>query len=284
MRLWAAAAVFALGCSTPAPAGGVSPDDKEDRGGGSEEEVAKPRLQYRGGPVLHDPVQVHIYWGSYWMAGKGSGEADVLDAFAASVGESSWYAITAEYGDLTGMTGKVVAGDSLVVAEDPGAQVSDRAIRSFILELIEAGDLSWNPEAIYTVFTPPGTVQSTPWGKTCDAICAYHYHFKGEINGVEESVVYAAVPYGECPDGCGGTGTRVQTRALDQMTSSLSHEIAESVTDPHINAWTRPGGIDEIADLCETSFAADFGGGEKYKVQELWSNLAGGCLREATLP
>ena len=235
-------------------------------------------IPYKGGPVLHAPRAVHIYWGAWWNGAEGKKERAVLDAFARKVGDSDWYQITAEYADAHGAPGAPELGAS-VVADDsePGEAVTDRGVRKFVLAELAAGAVDWGNEAMYVVFTPPHTVVSTPWGKTCDALCGYHYKFAGTVAGRTRDVKYLLIPHGDCNDGCSSPGVHANGAALDQMTVTLSHELAETVTDPDINAWTGPRGDPEIADLCEGGFVADWDG-QRFAVQDLWSNGALTCV------
>jgi hypothetical protein len=232
-------------------------------------------IPYKGGPVLHAPREVNIYWGGYWNGAAGRKEHAVLDDFADRAGASDWYQILAEYPDDRGAAGPSALGASVVVDDsEPPAAVSDRGIRKLVSGAIAAGTVDWRGETIYVVFTPPGTVVSTPWGKTCDAICGYHYKFRDGSRDVK----YALIPHGDCHDGCSAPGAHANGATLDQMTVTLSHELAEAVTDPDIDAWTGPRGDPEVADLCNSGFVADWDGA-RFAVQDLWSNAALACVQ-----
>jgi hypothetical protein len=236
-------------------------------------------IKYKGGPVMHDPVVIDIYWGSWWQGDEGAADIAVLDELVKKAGESKWWALAAEYPDADGPPGTLQAGDSVIVTDEPGDVVTDRHLRSFIVDQITNDVLAWDDQSLYVVFTPPGTVVSTPWGKSCEAICAYHYHFSATIDGKKRDVKYASIPYGACPADCGVKGVSANGKALDQMTVDLSHELMESVTDPDINAWTGPHGEDEVADRCDSGFVATWSG-SKFAVQDIWSNAAMACARE----
>jgi hypothetical protein len=244
--------------------------DKEDR---------TQAIPFRGGAVLSAPKEVHLYWGGYWNGPDGRHERAVLDAFARAAGTSDWYQILTEYRDSRGAPGASVAGASVVIDDsEPGDLVSDRGVRKFVLGELAAGRVAWSTQAIYFVFTPPGTVTSTPWGKTCAAICGYHYRFQGTVFGQGRDVKYALIPYGDCPFDCSSAGVAANGPALDQMTVTLSHELAEAVTDPDITAWTGPRGDPEVADLCDGGFVAEWDGA-RFAVQELWSNAELACVK-----
>ena len=76
--------------------------------------------------------------------------------------------------------------------------------------------------------------------------------------------------------------------ADDEVTGVIAHELAESATDPLLNAWIAPSGPGgrEIGDLCAVDYptgpwndqAADMDlNGDHYLVQQLWSNAVKTC-------
>jgi hypothetical protein len=239
-------------------------------------------VPYRGGLILHEPAVANLYWGSYWNGDKGQHEQAVIDKFIELAGDSSWYGILAEYPDNQGAAAPVRAWGREVIDADPGAKISDRGVRKFIDKVFgEPDGVSWNDQVVYVVYTPPGTVTSTPWGATCDAVCGYHYKYTSTaaVPGHTVVVNYAVIPYGECPDGCAAKGAHANGTALDQMTVVLSHEVAEAITDPVMTAWTTGKGENEVGDLCDTGSVAEWGS-ERFAVQDLWSNSAKACVSE----
>lgn len=69
------------------------------------------------------------------------------------------------------------------------------------------------------------------------------------------------------------------------MTTDLSHELVETVTDPDgVHGWTDPShSAGEIADVCEplTQFVAAPGAPSGYVMSQLWSNLDHACHTSA---
>ncbi|GMI82208.1 EXORDIUM LIKE 7 [Hibiscus trionum] len=129
----------------------------------------------------------------------------------------------------------------------------------------------------------------------CRAVCAFHYFTFPATVGV--IVPYAWVGYSgtQCPGMCaypfawpmgvppppGGNGGSTVMRppngdiGVDGMISVIAHELAESATNPLVNAWyagnnpTAPG---EIADLCLGVYGS--GGGGAY-VGQVSTDAAG---------
>jgi hypothetical protein len=65
---------------------------------------------------------------------------------------------------------------------------------------------------------------------------------------------------------------------LDGVSIVEGHELAESITDPLLNAWFDAGG-NEIGDKCAwTSLANVTTYGGTFAMQPLWSNAANGCV------
>jgi hypothetical protein len=246
--------------------------------GGGKDDTTESNVPYHGGRVLHAPLEQHVYWGSYWSTSTGQDDRAVLDGFAGSAGGSAWWKVVDQYTDADGAPGRPAPGDPVVIDDsDPASTVSDRAIRAFLLAQINAGTLAWDDQTVFFVFTPPHVVVSTPWGKSCGAICGYHYHFTGSVHGHSRDVLYATIPYLACANGCGAPGVHVNGSSLDQMTVTLSHELAESVTDPDITAWTGPKGDGEVGDLCNDGAALSWDG-SAYAVQDIWSNAKHACV------
>ena len=61
---------------------------------------------------------------------------------------------------------------------------------------------------------------------------------------------------------------------LDTLTEVSSHELAEAVTDPDLNAWWDSSTGDEIGDICNRQ-TTRLGG---FLVQTEWSNAANACI------
>jgi hypothetical protein len=102
----------------------------------------------------------------------------------------------------------------------------------------------------WVVFLPGGINVDLGGGKTCTWALGYHW-----TNGAE--------PYSVIP-GCGNSGT------------TITHEIAEMVTDPSGAGWYSDADIQpaggEIGDLCNFPISFD-----SKIVTALWSNADGDC-------
>src|SRR5206468_1267117 len=92
--------------------------------------------------------------------------------------------------------------------------------------------------------------------------CAYRTHGPVTVNGVSQTVLYAAMPYdytfpGSCTN---GTGAPNGDAAADAEVSTLAHEIEESTTDMLGTAWWDNRGY-ENADKCAWNFGTTYASG-----------------------
>jgi hypothetical protein len=118
--------------------------------------------------------------------------------------------------------------------------------------------------------------------------CAYHDWMDSSAPGV--TLNYVVMPNESNFSGCSYAspyGSTARPNPFNDMTAVLSHEIAETVTDPNGNAWTDPNlgpsfGY-EIGDLCAegstiSRAVASASSGQNYQFQFLYSNHAKACL------
>ena len=145
--------------------------------------------------------------------------------------------------------------------------VSDSQIQAALQSWIGAGVIP-HPTAntLYFVYLPNGVLSTHPdIGSSCNNYCGYHNHIGGNI-------FYAVVPFANCL-GCGGGGFGAM---LSTLTNVSSHELAEAVTDPALNAWFSDATDNEIADICYLH--SQLLGPKPYRVQLEWSNVVGSCI------
>ena len=144
------------------------------------------------------------------------------------------------------------------------------------------------PKNIDTCFeaplgTPTGSCYSPDNGGTF-AFCAYHGSFRLRSNP-NKFYLYTVEPYQDVP----GCRNNVHNQALpnavsptvdpaDPGYSTLSHELFETISDPHGNAWFNGFSGNEIGDLC-----ADFDNfvtvnGHHYVLQSEYSDIHHICV------
>jgi hypothetical protein len=262
------------------------------------------RIKYNGGPVMSSgppdaPFNVYfVYYGSSWVPGP---RTDLIADFVNNLGSSRWWGINRLYGTPTGggVTTLVSFGGQVFDAYSegrpakPGATVTltrtqltniiGRAISNFMLPS--------DPNGVYFVVggTDVSEVESDG-GTYCNAFCGWHSW--ANIGGDQLKIGFLA----DAGKRCGHC--RVQSTSpngdppLDAMISDLAHELAETTSDPLINAWatlptTPTGPVTENADLCASSFGTGYRapnnavanvkvGTHDYRIQTNWLPLNGG--------
>lgn len=239
-----------------------------------------PKLIYRGGRVLgHVKVDV-VVWGS-WSYGSSvplSGRRSVT-SFLSGITASPYLDWLREYDTPTQHIGRGSIEGVYTVqppAADNRATVTSTQIASGLRALIAAGRLPKpTTSRLYVVFFRNGQVISTPFGNSRDDFCAYH----DTMSYASSPAYFAVVPYEQRHRGCEPASTQ-----FDNVTTILSHELVEAITDPGIGlgliAWyDRTNG--EIGDICAgvSSPAPVIGGdGVRYVVQREWSNHSRSCI------
>ena len=218
-------------------------------------------LVNHGGPVQTAPKVYVVYWG--WTSDP-SGEQTYLNNFLSSVGGTQWLSTVNQYGG--GSQSGLLAGtwsDSASVPSHP----SDSAIQSEAAKAAGHFGSGTSDNVEIVVATPTGHSTSgfgTQW-------CAYH----GAVSS-DRNVTYTDLPYmTDAGSSCGANSVRSQ---LDGVSIVEGHEMAETITDPLLNAWYDSSGA-EIGDKCAWQNLSTISTSKgTFAVQPLWSNSAGGCV------
>jgi hypothetical protein len=124
----------------------------------------------------------------------------------------------------------------------------------------------------------------SPGNNATFVFCAYH----GAVTFSDIGhVLYTVEPYQNVA-GCSVAQPSPNGPLVDSTSSTLSHELFETITDPNGNAWFARGSLPEygaeIGDICENPFgryAAFSISGKSYAIQPEYSNSYHAC---ATTP
>lgn len=267
------------------------------------------RISYGSGPVLHANRTHVIFWAP---AGSGlsfdPGYVALVTQFMQDVARDSHMtsnelAITGQYTDASGpaayastFAGAVMDTDPLPSSSctepaqtGPGWSVclTDEQIQNELSHEISVDSLPAGRDNIYFVVLPDGfgacldeTSSSCALGGSANGYCGYH-------SASASGTLYAVIPYNAITGHCQSGNPRPNASTADPALSTISHELAETVTDPYGNAWTTASG-DEIADVCLTDDGRALGGtgaaawdevigGHHYWLQELFSRLRNRC-------
>ncbi len=242
--------------------------------------IVPPKLTYRGGPVLgHVKVDV-VVWGkwSYTSAVPLKGPRSI-SSFLGGITASKYVDWLSEYDTPTQHIGRGSIEGVYTVhppAADDHTTVTSGQITHALHALINAGNLP-KPSAgrLYVVFFRSGQVISTPFGNSQNDFCAYH----DTMTHGSSTAYFAVMPYEVNTRGC-----RPASTTFDSVTTVVSHELVEAITDPGVGldrlAWyDRNNG--EIGDICAgVSAPASVTGGDGvgYVVQREWSNRSHACI------
>jgi hypothetical protein len=227
-------------------------------------------VTYHGGPLLKNVEIQSVYLGQAW-----TGNAD-LQQEGAQVDKFLNYFVTSPYMAVLGQynvdPGTFKGHD--IINQDPpgGTTIDDTQIRSIINAQIGAGNLT-TPDAnsLYIFFTAPGVTVTDAGQNSVRDFAGYHDTF---TDAAGATVYYAVIPY--------PGATAAPTVDFPQLTTVLSHEISEGVTDPD----TQTGWFDpqqgEIGDIAQGQ-SGILGG---YTVQAVWSQADGRSVvpSDATTP
>lgn len=261
-------------------------------------------ISYHGGSVLQSGTNVvAVYWAASPIynggptagtSGSGSADGSLVGTFLRTLGGSSYFNINSSYWDASN---KLIvnsvsytaywANNTNVPAN--GASVSDGQMVAMLQSGFTSGALTYDDHTLYAIFTA-GTVNLG--GGFGTQYCAYHTHGTVTVNGVNKTVLYAAMPYDySYPGACtNGTASPNGDPGADAEVNTLAHETEETTTDMMGNAWYDSRGY-ENADKCAwnwgTTYTTSNGGlanmnigGKDYLIQQNWVNAgSGGCTK-----
>jgi hypothetical protein len=220
------------------------------------------KLVYHGGPLLTSVQVKAIFWGDAWTSDPtASATAGPIKQFLQWIVTSPLVDQLAEYSTPTQ---KIVRGAYQGFVVVPGAvkaTIADSDVQTMLTTLWKT-EPSLGPNALWPVFLPPNVQISAFSESSCVDFCGYHEALA--------NTAYAVMPFPDCTPCLGGMP------AIDSLTTVVSHEVCEAITDPFANGWYAPSGY-EIGDLCATPTwqTKQLNG---YTVQKEWSNNQSGCV------
>jgi hypothetical protein len=203
------------------------------------EDRLTPAVTYHGGPVLTRVAAENLYLGSDWYQAGGIQTARYLQGFTSMLVNSNFMDDLTRAGYGVGRGG-AWAGSILNYNINKAYYTPDWQIQACIQQAIN-GRVAAQPfgNTLYVVFVEPGVAVQDPSGATSvpgGGMLGYHSYFYGhDIYGRYGYIPYAVIP---SPGGVNGSPAMYgYPNAAAEFTDVASHEIAESVTDPLLNAW-----------------------------------------------
>lgn len=243
---------------------------------------ASTNLLYNGGPVMTGTTNVFaIFWepsGSFVSSSYNS----LLQRFFKDVHGTTYYTILQQYKDGSG-NGPVtaqLAGTFVDTRSYPSNPIFDSDIQNEVSRAQSLNGWSSSIHNIFTVFTARGENECFDTSQsqcTFTTFCGYHSTFG-------TNTIYAYLPYtGTNLNACGVPQSPNNNFDADSTINVSSHELAEAVTDPLLNAWFDSSGS-EIGDKCNFQFSSTnsaggdtFLNGDPYEIQLEWDNLRTAC-------
>jgi hypothetical protein len=236
---------------------------------GAQPAIITGPLINNGGPVQTSPIVYVVYWG--WTSDP-SGEQTYLTDFLSTVGGTPWLNTVTQYSNA-GNPSNLYGGSWSDPTPVP-MQPTDAQIQSEALSAANHFGVGTSVNVQIVVATPTG--HSTAGFAVSGGFCAYH----GKI-AADPNVTYTNLPY--MTDAGSACEANTVSGPLDGVSIVEGHELAESITDPLINAWIDATG-NEIGDKCAgTDLSVITTGLGNFAVQPLWSNAANGCVLSTTM-
>ena len=262
-----------------------------------------PHAEWWGGDVIAHPKIVEVVYGAGTYASQvTSNTAPNFPSFYAGITNSKYFDWMSEYSAGGALIGRgsyagrytitPAAGNdgttACTVLNQPTTCIDDAAdIQPELLAQINAHNLPQPyPDTIYVMHFAAGKIlQFIDSGGAQNSVqhfCAYH--------GTEEFDVTTNIRYAVIPDNAGASDCG-DSPGFGNMTSVVSHEVTEAVTDPDIGLATVVGpplawydeNYGEVSDICVGFQDAIKGGdGRTYVVQQNWSNQAEDCITSGT--
>ncbi len=271
MTLMAGLAGTAIPAAATASVSAAVPHRTVPRPHGATPAVTTGPVTDHGGPVQTAPKVYVDFW--HWTSDP-SGEEPYLENFLSSVGSTSWLATVSQYG--AGWTGQLLAGTWADSTNPVPSNPTDAQIQAEAVVAAKHFGVGNSVNVQIVVATPTG--HSTSGFGT--SFCAYH----GAV-AADPSITYTDLPYMTDAGGsCGEDSVNGSNGTLDGVSIVEGHELAESITDPLVNAWYDASG-NEIADKCAWTDLANLAtAAGNFPVQPLWSNAGNGCAQSPASP
>ncbi len=220
----------------------------------------KPTMVYHGGLIMSGPTHLYVvYYGSF-----SAKQHSILDTFLLHVGGSKQFNVMTEYYDAQGdyvanILNYDPAIDSYDDAYSMGTTLTGNYFETTLLHnAVANGHLPTDVNGIYILtISPDVKLPDNVW-------CAYHAYSPDIIPAAEVTYAVAADPpaglVGQCSGNVAIWHDKVSPNfdmAMDSVVDSMIHELAETVTDPFIDAWFTFNG-QEVGDVCNFNYGQLF--------------------------
>lgn len=230
-------------------------------------------LTYYGGRLLTNVAITPIYWNSNCRSQA------FFNTFYTDIVTTSFLGFLGEF-TTNGYNIALAGSRGTPYVDNQGITntITNAVITARLSALITAGSVPAPANnRLYSIHFPPNAVinPGVPGisGLSCSAWCGYHFSYMRNGQKVYYQVIVDnTTPNCQCGGGYGDGG----------MTSVISHEVVEAITDPDVNAgtlgWYDSTDNGEIGDLCSWQTVVATYHGHSYRVQKEWSNYNNKCI------
>ena len=248
-------------------------------------------IDYHGGTVMNTVDVYTIFYGN-WSTKSTPQSKTIITNFLSSIGGTGYFNINSTYYDSYGnvVPNHVVLAGSVNVTSY-STSLSDNDVANVVASEIGSGALPYDPNGIYFVLTSSDVQETSGF---LSSYCGWHTYYTSGSQDVKFSFV------GDPSRGmraCSAQSTHSPNGdpAADAMVSVIAHELSETVSDPHLDAWYQTSTGSENGDLCAWNFGAystltsganagaaynvtwTYGGTTyNYLIQQMWLNANGG--------
>ena len=238
----------------------------------------QPNVMYFGGALVAHASYWMIYWGPYWTSGLGLVQRKHFNSFVQTVAPSSGF--TGQFAEYQEPGNPILAagfaGEILIAAAPSGAfdytQIENQIDTWITNNVLPVPDAN----TVYVIMAPPGADMRNGGQPACGYFFGYHYAGLAPA-GTFGRYRYIVLPYQDCGADIAADGPV----AVNGMTDTLSHEMAETETDPDgfdtfAYGWYDYSTGNEIADICADTSATL--GYQYFWFQKVWSVAQETCI------
>lgn len=281
-------------------------------------------MAFTSGPVISNVNIVPVFW-TYSGKTVDSNVTSWAPAYLSALANSTYLDLLSEYsaGGQSITRGTTTAPYTITPTTATTAAITDKQIPKELAAQVTAGhlpavttDTAGNANTLYMIFFPSGvSITDSGGSKSCIDYCGYHSsgssggatYLYAVIPDLSEVMTYPRSDGGTVTEPCGyGCTYQGKTKPeVDWFNGTISHELAEAVSDPvGGNGWYDGTNTDyacggsktsnppvtgggEIGDVCVGFWDDEFGTGScedtlpvpgtNINAQQLWSNALSGC-------
>jgi hypothetical protein len=203
--------------------------------------ASSPHLDYHGGPVVDHPKLHLMYWSTSWdsIHSDPAFKKGAIDTWSQAYMSSNYFNVAGQYGVHSGN----LDSSATSAFGDPGGSTNSVFIHGWATLEIET-PFTGVPypcgNDLYAVMLPKGTTIDNGFNKTCGSFGAYHLFAPilvppsvcGFLDPFFPEIRF--VPYTIIPVDCAtkSAGPNGFYQDVDELTSLISHETIEAMTDP----------------------------------------------------